>query len=99
MSCMQLLKAARQDTEGPEVVLRVVGTREPPARMVIQIAILGSASVQIQGRIARDAPWQNLGAAHGASAILHVEAIQFLRAVATSVAANATATVWAVWAW
>lgn len=79
--------------------LRVVGSREPPARMVIQIAILGSASVQIQGRIARDAPWQNLGAAFAASALLHVDAVQFLRAVATSVAAGTTATVWAVWAW
>lgn len=99
MSGSYLLKSVTQDAEGPEVALRVVGSREPPARMVIQIAILGSASVQIQGRIARDAPWQNLGAAFVASALLHVDAVQFLRAVATSVAAGTTATVWAVWAW
>jgi hypothetical protein len=99
MSVSYLLKSANRDTEGPEVTLRVVGTREPPARMVIQIGILGSATIQIQGRIARDAPWQNLGAAHCASALLHVDAVQFLRAVATSVAANTTASVWAVWAW
>lgn len=99
MSVSLLLKSVIRDTEGPEVVLRVVGTREPPAHMVIQIAILGSASIQIQGRIARDAPWQNLGAAHTVSTLFHIDAIQFLRAVATSVAANTTATAWAVWAW
>jgi len=99
MSVAYLLKPADRDTEGPELVLRMVGTREPPARMVIQIAIVGSASVQIQGRIARDAPWQDLGAAFCTSALFHVEAVQFLRAVATGVAANTTATAWAVWAW
>ena len=99
MSVSYLLKDAKKDTEGPEVALRVVGSREPPARMVIQIAIVGGATIQIQGRIARDAPWHSLGAVHSASALLHVDAVQFLRAVATGVAANATASVWAVWAW
>ena len=99
MSTSYLLKSAERDTEGPEVALRVVGSREPPARMVIQIAVIGAATVQIQGRIARDAPWQNVGPAHCASALLHVEAIQFLRAVATSVVAKSTVSVWAAWAW
>jgi len=99
MSVSLLLKSVVRDTEGPEVVLRVVGTREPPSRMVIQVSIVGSASIRIQGRIARDAPWQNLGAPHTASALFHVDAIQFLRAVATGFAANTTATAWAVWAW
>ena len=99
MSVSHLLKAAGKDTEGPEVALRIVGTREAPPRMVIQIAIVGSASVQIQGRIARDAPWQNLGPAHRDSALLHQEPVQFLRAVASSVTANSTISVWAVWAW
>jgi hypothetical protein len=99
MSVSYLLKSAAQDGEGPEVALRVVGTREPPARMAIQIAIVGSATVQIQGRIARDAPWQSLGPAHRDGALMHVEPVQFLRAVATGVAANATVSVWAVWAW
>lgn len=80
-------------------MLRVIGTREPPVHMVIQIAVVGGATVQIQGRIARDAPWQNLGPEHRASALLHVDAVQFLRAVATSVAANTTVSVWAAWAW
>jgi hypothetical protein len=99
MSVSHLLKGVTKDQEGPEVSLRVVGTREPPPRMVIQIAIAGSASVQIQGRIARDAPWQSLGPAHCACALLHVEPVQFLRAVATSVAKATTVSVWAVWAW
>jgi hypothetical protein len=99
MSVSHLLKSVAADAEGPEVALRVVGTREPPARMVIQVAIVGSASVQIQGRIARDAPWQSLGPAHRDCALLHVEPVQFLRAVATGVAANTTVSVWAVWAW
>lgn len=99
MSVCHLLKSAAADAEGPEVALRVVGSREAPQRMVIQIAIAGSASVQIQARIARDAPWQNLGPAHHDCTLLHVEPVQFLRAVATSVAANTTVSVWAVWAW
>jgi hypothetical protein len=73
---------------------------EPPPPMVIQIAIGGgSASVQIQGRVARDAPWQSIGPAHRDCVLLHVQPVQFLRAVATGVAANTTVSVWAVWAW
>ena len=94
-----LLNGVTRDAEGPEVALRVVGTREPPPHMVIQIAIGGSASVQIQGRIARDAPWQSIGPAHRDCALLHVQPVQFLRAVASGVAANTTVSVWAVWAW
>jgi hypothetical protein len=81
------------------MVLRVVGAREPPARMVVQIAVTGAALVQIQGRIDRDAPWQNIGSAQSASALMHVDAVQFLRAVATHVVADAKVSVWAVWAW
>jgi hypothetical protein len=99
MSVNHLLNRVTRDAEGPEVTLRVVGTREPPPSMVIQIAIVGRASVQIQGRIARDAPWQSLGPAHSGCALLHVQPVQFLRAIATGVAADTTVSVWAVWAW
>jgi hypothetical protein len=99
MSVSHLLKSVTRDAEGPEVALRVIGAREPPPRMVIQIAIDGSASVQIQGRISRDAPWQSLGPAHRACALVHVEPVQFLRAVTTGVAADTSVSVWAVWAW
>lgn len=94
-----LLNRVTQDAEGPEVALRVIGVREPPPSMVVQISIKGAASVQIQGRIARDAPWQSLGPAHSACALLHLQPVQFLRAVASGVAANTTVSVWAVWAW
>jgi hypothetical protein len=67
--------------------------------MVIQIAIRGTASVQIQGRISREAPWQSLGPAHRDGALMHVQPVQFLRAVTTGVAADSTVSVWAVWAW
>jgi hypothetical protein len=99
MSVSHLLKSVTRDAEGPEVALRVVGAREPPPNMVIQIAIAGSASVQIQGRISRDAPWQSLGPAHRDCALVHLQPVQFLRAITTGVAANTTVSVWAVWAW
>lgn len=99
MSVSHLLKGVTRDAEGPEVALRVVGAKEAPARMVIQIAIAGSASVQIQGRVSREAPWQGLGPVHRDSALMHVDPVQFLRAVTTGVAANTTVSVWAVWAW
>lgn len=94
-----LLKSVDRNAEGPETVLRVVGNREPPARMVVQIAVTGTALVQIQGRIDRAAPWHNLVPAHCASTVLHLNAIQYLRAVATNVAEDAEVSVWAVWAW
>jgi hypothetical protein len=98
MSVSLILKAAA-DSVGPETSLRVIGTREPPARMSVQIAVTGTANVQIQGRIARDAPWLNLGPNHSASALLHVEPVQFLRAVAEQVTSGSSVSVWAVWAW
>ena len=99
MSAHVLLKCADRDTDGAETVLRVIGTREPPARMVIQVAITGTGEVQIQGRVARDAPWQNIGPAHSASTIMHIDAVQFLRATASKLVAQAAVSVWAVWAW
>jgi hypothetical protein len=94
-----LLKSVDRNAEGLETVLRVVGNREPPARMIVQIHVAGAAQVQIQGRIDREAPWQNLMPPQSASAVLHIDAVQFLRAVATNVAENAKVSVWAVWAW
>ena len=94
-----LLKSVDRNAEGPETVLRVVGTREPPARMVVQIAVTGTALVQIQGRIDRAAPWHNVAPAQSTSTVLYLNAIQFLRAVATDVADDANVSVWAVWAW
>lgn len=99
MSVSYLLKSAACDTKGPEVTIRVIGTQVPPARIAIQIAITGNATVQIQARIARDAPWQSIGPAYRDCALVHIEPVQFLRAVATEVGADALLSVWAAWAW
>jgi hypothetical protein len=98
MSVTCLLNAIAKDTEGAEACLRIIGTRDPPANMAIQIAIVGVATVRIQGRIAREAPWHDLGS-HSGSALLHIGAVQFLRAIASGVGANSKVSVWAAWAW
>lgn len=100
MSVCALLSSADKNTVGSDVVLRIIGNREPPSNMVVQIAIIkGSGKVQIQGRIARDAPWQDIGPQHEASTLFHIKAVQFLRAVASDVSADAKLSVWADWAW
>ena len=99
MSVCLLLKEVSGDTTGQETCIRVIGTREPPGRMSIQIAVTGVASVQIQGKIAREAPWLDLGPVYSHSALAYIEPVQFLRAVATGVAAKSSVSVWAVWAW
>ena len=99
MAVVSLLNAVKADTEGPETSLRVVGTRETPARMSLQIEVSGTARVQIQGRIARDAPWVNVGEPHSISTLAFIDPVQFLRAVATGMIAGSSVSVWAVWAW
>lgn len=99
MSAATLLNAAQRDTVGLEVVLRVIGTREAPADMVVQISIIGTAQVRIQGRITRDAPWLDIGPVHSTSALVHVKAVQFLRALACEVQEGAKVSAWADWAW
>jgi hypothetical protein len=99
MSATMLLKGAKEDTTGVETALRVVGTREPPSKMLVQIEVKGTAQVQIQGRVARDAPWVDIGTRHQASALMHFDAVQFLRAVASGVSGASSVSVWAVWAW
>lgn len=99
MSVATLLNEARRDTVGLEVVLRIIGSREAPADMVIQISIDGTAQVQIQGRITREAPWLNIGPTHSTSALVHVKAVQFLRALACEVQEGTKVSAWADWAW
>jgi len=99
MSVCLLLKDVSGDTTGPETCIRVVGNREPPGRMSIQVAVNGTANVQIQGKIAREAPWLDLGPVYSASAMAYIEPVQFLRAVASGLASASSVSVWAVWAW
>jgi thiamine biosynthesis protein ThiC len=99
MSVCLLLKEVSGDTIGAETCIRVVGNREPPGRMSVQVAVKGTANVQIQGKIAREAPWLDLGPLHSDSALLYIEPVQFLRAVSSGMAAASSVSVWAVWAW
>jgi hypothetical protein len=99
MAIAALLTSADRDVTGAEVVLRIIGNREPPTNMVVQISINGTASVQIQGRISREAPWQAIGPEHSSSALVHVKAVQFLRAVASGVTTGSKVSVWADWGW
>lgn len=99
MSASMLLHAVKSDSTGPETCIRVVGTREPPARMSIQVGIGGAANVQIQARVARDAPWLNIGPLHSTSALTHIEPAPFIRAVASDMQSGSSVSVWAVWGW
>jgi hypothetical protein len=99
MSVSVLLNSADKDTIGNDSVLRIIGSREPPTNMVVQIAIKGSGKVQIQGRIAREAPWQNIGPQHCESSLFHIKAVQFLRAIASDIGQETKVSVWADWAW
>jgi hypothetical protein len=99
MATSALLQSVDKDVVGPEVTLRIVGSREPPAKMVIQIAVTGTATVQVQGRITREAPWQDIGPAYSSSALTHIDAIQFLRAVASGMGTGTKVSAWATWAW
>lgn len=94
-----LLEGATSNVTGKETLIRVVGTREPPAKMSLQVAVAGTANVQIQGKIAKEAPWADVHSAFTASAIAYIEPIQYLRAVTSEMAAGSTVSVWAAWGW
>jgi hypothetical protein len=99
MSVSLLLKAATTDTTGQETSLRIIGSREPPAKMSIQVAVTGTANVRIQGRLARDAPWLDVGPNYSTSALAYIDPMPFLRAVSSGMGASSSVSVWAVWAW
>ncbi len=99
MSVSLLLKGVNRDTTGPEIPMRVLGNREVPGKITCQIAVEGQANVHIQGRLARDAPWLDIGAPYQASALLHLDPVQFLRAVTAGMGDNSSVSVWVVWGW
>lgn len=99
MSISMLLKGAVRDTTGPEIAMRVLGNREVPGKITVQIGVEGQANVHIQGRVARDAPWLDIGTAYQASALLYLDPVPFLRAVSAGMGPNANVSVWAVWGW
>jgi len=97
MAAEPLLTDAKIDTTGEGISLRIIGTQIPPAKMSIQIAITGTAKVQIQGRIHRMAPWADIGDNNHKSCLMYVDPIWSLRAVSTETGANSSVSVWAAW--
>ena len=97
MAADVLLSDAKVDTVGDSVSLRIIGTQIPPVKMSIQIAITGTAKVQIQGRIHKQAPWADIGAISEKSCLLYIEPILSLRAVTTGTGPDSSVSVWAAW--
>jgi hypothetical protein len=97
MAAEVLMSNAIADTVGAETSLRVVGSQVPPARMSIQVAITGTAKVQIQGRMHRQAPWANIGEQRERSCLLYIDPIWALRAVSSDTGPDSSVSVWAAW--
>jgi len=92
-----LMLNASSDTVGTEMTLRVIGTQAPPAKMSIQVAISGSARVQIQGRLHKLAPWADIGEKRERSCLIYIEPIWSLRAVSSETGPDSSVSVWAAW--
>jgi len=97
MAADTLMSNVTADSVGQGVSLRVVGTQIPPARMSIQIAITGSARVQIQGRLHKEAPWVDIGERHSRSALVFIDPVWSLRAVSSETGPDSSVSVWAAW--
>ena len=97
MAADVLLTDAKTDTVGESTSLRVIGSQIPPVKMSIQIAITGTAKVQIQGRVHKLAPWADIGEINEKSCLIYIEPILSLRAVSTGTGANSSVSVWAAW--
>jgi hypothetical protein len=97
MAAEALLVNAKVDTVGTDASIRMIGSQIPPVKMSVQIAITGSAKVQIQGRLHKNAPWARIGNEHTESCLLYIEPISTLRAVTTETGADSSVSVWAAW--
>ena len=98
MAADVLLANAKVDTVGPDISIRVVGSQIPPVKMSVQIAITGTAKVQIQGRLHRNAPWAQIGNTYLASCLFYIDPISSLRAVTAETGPDSSVSVWAAWA-
>jgi len=98
MNADVLLANAKADTVGPDISIRVIGSQIPPSKMTVQIAITGTAKVQIQGRLHKSAPWAQIGNDHLESCLIYIEPISALRAVSIGMGADSSVSVWAAWA-
>jgi hypothetical protein len=92
-----LMSDARADTVGSEVSLRIVGTQLPPSKMSVQIAINGTARVQIQGRLHKLAPWADIGEPRDSSCLIYIDPILSVRAVSSDTGPDSSVSVWAAW--
>jgi hypothetical protein len=97
MAAEILLDNAKTDTVGRDVSIRIIGSQIAPARMSVQIAISGGASVEIQGRVHKNAPWAAIGPLHEQSCLLYIDPIWSLRAVSSRMTPGASVSVWAAW--
>ena len=97
MTAYTLLERVTADAIGRETQLRRIGTRDAPEEVTVQIAVEGTGSVQIQGRISKEAPWVDIGARHAESAITYVRPVEFLRAIVQDIGADSKISVWATW--
>jgi hypothetical protein len=97
MAADVLLANAKSDTVGNDVSIRVIGSQIPPTKMTVQIAITGTAKVEIQGRLHKNAPWTTIGRPHLESCLLYIEPINALRAITTETGSDSSVSVWAAW--
>ena len=97
MAADVLLANAKTDTVGPDISIRMIGSQIPPVKMSVQIAITGTAKVQIQGRLHKNAPWADIGTPHTESRLMYIEPINALRAVSSGTGAESSVSVWAAW--
>ncbi len=97
MAADVLMSNASSDTVGTDISLRVVGTQIPPSKMSIQVAITGTAKVQIQGRVHKAAPWADIGAKREHSCLIYIDPIWSLRAVSSETGPDSSVSVWAAW--
>jgi hypothetical protein len=97
MAADVLMSNAIADTVGTGVTLRVIGTQIPPVKMSIQVAITGTAKVQIQGRVHKEAPWVDIGERRDQSCLMYIDPIWSLRAVSSDTGPNSSVSVWAAW--
>lgn len=97
MAADALMSNVTTDTVGASLSLRMIGTQIPPVRMSLQIAITGTAAVQIQGRLHKDAPWADIGTRCERSCLIYIDPIWSLRAVSSDVGADSSVSVWVAW--
>jgi hypothetical protein len=97
MAADVLMSNAMTDTVGTDVSLRVIGTQIPPVKMSIQIAIKGTARVQIQGRLHKQAPWADIGESRDRSCLIYIEPIWSLRAISSDTGPDSSVSIWAAW--